>query len=268
MTGFFLQKNLDLQHTTDSFIETATDELCKFVNTEHFREEVFLGTDKNTRFDITDTLHERIENAVQVWQRDNIEKIFYKTVVRILGKHFKAIHEKLEDIKNEMRGIKTKQSSIPRMTRVLVSTIISNGGVNILGNYVVSRVAEKHNVSTVVAAVGIGGGILVSGLIAYSMLEKYATIRDQSFETIIGSLSKKNVSVKMREIYEEKVNNVIKAFMEDDLKNEITNIKNSIDEMRNELDMYIENEATLRSLNLRIKTFFDQLNYLVNLKIE
>lgn len=110
------------------------------------------------------------------------------------------------------------------MTMVLVSTIISNGGVNILGSYVVLRVAEKHNVSTVVAAVGIWGGILVSALIAYSNLEKFETIRDQSFEAIIGSLSKENVSMKMREIYEEKVNDIIKAFMEDDLKKEITYI--------------------------------------------
>ena len=95
-----------------------------------------------------------------------------------------------------------------------------------------------------VAAVGIGSGLLMSGLVAFEILEDFKNIREKSFKAILATLSKENVSRKIPEIYTEKIKDIINTFMEDELKKEITNLNKSIDDMLNELEAYIKNEGT------------------------
>lgn len=264
---FIFQTKSDLQHTIDCFIETATDELYRFLNTQSFKEKMFFDTDKKTRIVIDNELKTRIENAVQVWQENNIETILFETVIKMLGEKFEAIHAKLEDIKNEMGGIKTKYTGFPRITAALVSTIGSSG-TGLVGSLIVSRLVGNNAVAAVVAAVGIGSGLLMSGLVAFEILDDFKTIREQSFEAILATFSKENLSRKIREIYTKKIKEIINTFMEDELKKEITDLNNSIDGMLNELDTYIENEGTLRLLDSKINSYFDKLNYLANLEVE
>lgn len=263
---FIFQTKSDLQHTIDCFIETATDELHRFLNTPFFKKEMFFNTDKVTRIGIDDELKARIENAVHVWQQNHIETILFETVIKMLGEKFEAIHGKLEDIRNEMRGIKTKYTGFPRIAAALVSTIGSSG-TGLVGSLIVSRLLGNKAVTTVVAALGIGSGLLMSGLVAFDILDDFTTIREESFEAIISTFSKENLSGKIREIYAEKIKDIINTFMEDELKKEITNLNKSIGDMLNEIDTYIENEGTLRLLHSKINSYFDELNDLAKLKV-
>ena len=228
---------------------------------------MFFDTDKKTRIGIDNELKARIENAVQVWQQNNIESILYETVIKMLGEKFEAIHGKLEDIRNEMTGIKTNYTGFPRIAAALVSTIGSSG-TGLVGSLIVSRLLGNNAVAAVVAALGIGSGLLVSGLVAFEILDDFTTIREQSFKAILSTFSKENLSGKIREIYAEKIKDIINTFMEDELKKEITNLNKSIDDMLNELDAYIENEGTLRLLDSKISSYFDNLNHLAKLKVE
>lgn len=263
----FFQTKSDLQNTIDCFVEKATDELCQFLNTPSFKTEIFVNTDKKTRIGIDDELKARIEKEVQVWQQNNIESILFETVIKMLGEKFEAIHGKLEDIRNEMTGIKTNYTGFPRIAAALVSTIGSSG-TGLVGSLIVSRLVENQAVAAVVAAVGIGSGLLMSGLVAFEILEDFKNIREKSFEAIIATLSKENLSGKMREIYTEKIKDIINTFMEDELKKEITNLNKSIGDMLNELDTYMKNEGTLRLLDSKINSYLEKLNYLANLKVE
>ena len=262
----FFQTKSDLQNTIDCFVEKATDELCQFLNTPSFKTEIFVNTDKKTRIGIDDELKARIEKEVQVWQQNNIESILFETVIKMLGEKFEAINKKLEDIRNEMTGIKTNYSGFPRIVSALVSTIGSSGP-GLVGGLIISRLGGNNALSSVVAALGIGTGFL-EGLLAFDILKNVKTIREQSFEAILATLSKENVSRKIREIYTEKIKDIINTFMEDELKKEITTLNRSIDDMLNELDTYTENEGTLRLLDSKINSYFGELNYLANLKVE
>ena len=215
---------------------------------------MFFNTEKETRIGIENELKAHIENAIQVWQQNNIETILFETVIKMLG-------EKFEDIRNEMRGIKTKYTGFPRMAAALISTIGSSG-TGLVGSLIVSRLLGNNAVAAVVAALGIGSGLLVSGLLAFEILDDFTTIRENSFKAIISTLSKENLNGKIREIYTEKIKDIINTFMEDELKKEIMNLNKSIGDMLNELDTYTENEGTLRLLDSKIDSFFDKLNKL------
>ena len=226
-------------------------------------------TNKLTRIGIDNELKARIENAVQVWQQTRIETIFFETVKKMLGEKFEAIHEKLENKRNEMRGIKTNYTGFPRMAAALVSTIGSSG-TGLVGSLIVSRLVGNNAAAAVVAALGIGSEkleLLMSGLVAFDILDDFKTIREQSFKAILSTLSKENLSRKIREIYTETIKDIIKTFMEDELNKEITYLNKSID-MLNELNDYIKNEGTLRLLHSKINCYFEKLNYLANLKVE
>lgn len=256
-----------LQRTVDTFIEKATDELYQFLNTPAFKDNMFLNTQKMTRFGIPDALKSRIEDAVKTWQQTHIEKILFETVLRILGEKFQAIHAKLDDIKNEMRGIETKYSALPKIARALVSSV-NVSGPGLIGSLMVSHFLGNQGVSKIVAALSIGGGIVLTGVVAFDVLDNYDTIRGMSFETLLNTLSKEKLEKNIRGIYKEKIKNIIKTFLEDELKKEITNLNKSIDTMQNELDIYTQDINTLSSLYCEILRFAEKLNCIASLEIK
>lgn len=218
-----------------------------YLHHNEFRTAVLNGTDNFTRVTIGKELDARIEKETIAWQKNHINDIFQKTIMKNLIEKLENMHRTLHSIKDNLKGMKTLFDIENRVAAAIASGL-KPSGCGLLGSFLINRIVSNSGVMIDIANVGILSGIFLSSLIAYDVVDRFEIVRENAFRARINAFTKKDIKDTLRREYYEKINKIIRSFLEEDLKNEIIKMKENITMMKNEREFYKYEEETLSLL--------------------
>lgn len=189
------------------------------------------------------------------WQEAHIDDIFQKTIMGDLLEKFKNIHISLHSIKANLKGFETPFDVIIKINSVLASTEVG------LVSFLIIR-AVSVLPSFGIAAAGILGEIVITGLVAIDVVDDFDTVRQNTFKAIINVLTKENLRSYLRKRYVGVCQKIIRAFLEGELEKEIIKIKENISTMRKGHDTFKSERETLSLLRSTVTEKFEHLQKL------
>lgn len=160
---------------------------------------------------------------------------------------FENMHRTLHSIKDNLKGMKTLFDIENRVAAAIASGL-KPSGCGLLGSFLINRFVSNSGVMIDIANVGILSGIFLSSLIAYDVVDRFEIVRENAFRARINAFTKKDIKDTLRREYYEKINKIIRPFLEEDLKNEIIKMKENIIMMKNEREFFKYEEETLSLL--------------------
>lgn len=191
------------------------------------------------------------------WQEAHIDDIFQKTIMGDLLEKFKNIHISLHSIKANLKGFETPFDVIIKINSVLAST-----EVGLVSFLIIRAVSVLHSFG--IAAAGILGEIVITGLVAIDVVDDFDTVRQNTFKAIINVLTKENLRSYLRKRYVGVCQKIIRAFLEGELEKEIIKIKENISTMRKGHDTFKSERETLSLLR---STVTEKLEHLQKLEV-
>lgn len=160
---------------------------------------------------------------------------------------YKKIHKSLHSIKDNLKGFKTPFDVDNKIISVVASGVLSSGA-GLLGSFLIKRVVSDPAVLFGIASAGILGGIVITGLVAFDVVDDFDTVRQKAFKARINAFTKEKLKHSLRERHGALCQKIIRAFLEGELEKEIIKIKENISTMRNEHDTFKSERKTLSLL--------------------
>lgn len=106
----------------------------------------------------------------------------------------------------------------------------------LLGSFLINRIVSNSGITIGVTTTGIlSGKFLVDG---------FEIVRENAFNARIYAFTKKDIKYSLKREYFETIKNIIKAFLEMDVENEIIKIKINIVTMKNQHEFLKSKEDT------------------------
>lgn len=242
----------------DKFFDESSEGLHAYIHHPNFQKKVFVFTDVFTRFSINNELDIRIEQETSAWLKKNIEQIFQRTLMDVLIKKFESIHISLHSIKDNLKGHKSPFNVDRKSSRAAASNYRNSPNASIARTVLFLMFSSFDVRFTLYIAGEIFGSILA----AANIIETFENIRENAFLAKIGILTKENIRHSLKEKYSEAISNMIKQFLEGDLKAEINKIKENVLTITDERDFYMSEEETLTGLLTTVTENIDRLQEL------
>lgn len=176
---------------------------------------------------------------------------------------YKNIHKSLHSIKDNLKGFKTPFDVDNKIISVVASGVISSGA-GLLGSFLIKRVVSKPAVLFGIASAGILGGIVITGLVAFDVVDDFETVRQKAFEARINAFTKDKLKSSLRKRYVGVCQKIIRAFLEGELEKEIIKIKENISTMRKGHDTFKSERETLSLLR---STVTEKIKHLQKLEV-
>lgn len=237
-----------------------------YLHHNEFRAAVLNGTDNFTRLTIGTELNTRIEKQTIAWQKKHIDEIFQKTIMKDLKQKFENLHRSLHSIKDDLKGMKTPFDVENRIGTAIASGVIPSGA-GLLGSFLINRIVSNSGVMIGIATAGILSGIFLSSLITYDAVDRFEVVRENAFRARVNAFTKKGIKDTLRREYFEKIKEIIRAFLEGDLENEIIKIKENIITMKNEHGFFKSEEETLSLLQSTVIQKIERLQQIGRIEI-
>lgn len=213
----------------------------------HFKAVVLDYTGDLTRFSFSKELDSRIKVETTSWQERHIADIFQETIMGNLLEKFENLHKSLHSIKENLMGVKTPFDVDNKVaaagTACGVMSYVYEAGL--IGSILIKRVVSELAVLFGIASAGIVGRLVISGLVAFDVVDDFDTVRQKAFDARINSFPKEKLKNSMRKGYVGVCQKIIKAFLEGELEQEIIKIKENISTMRKEHDTFKSEKETL-----------------------
>lgn len=247
----------------NTFLDKASDQLHEYLNHPHFKVAVLENTSDLTRFSIAKELNYRIEVETTAWQERHIDDIFQETIMGDLIEKYENLQKSLHSIKENLKGFKTPFDVDNKVISVIASGVLSSGA-GLLGSFLVKRVVSDPAVLFGIASAGIVGGLVISGLVAFDVVDDFDTVRQNAFKARINAFTKEKLKGSMRKRYVGVCQKIIKAFLEGELEKEIIKIKENISTLRKDHDTFKSEKETLSLLR---STVTEKIKHLEKLEI-
>lgn len=231
-----------------------------------FKTAVLNDTDNFTRVTIGNELDARIEKETIAWQKDHIDEIFQKTIMKDLKNKFENMHRTLHSIKDNLQGFKTPFDVENRITTAIASGVIPSGA-GLIGSFLINRIVSNSGVMIGIATAGILSGIFLSSLVTYEVVDRFEVVRENAFRARINAFTKKDIKDTLRKNYFESIKKIVRAFLEGELENEIIKIKENIIKMKNEHEFYKSEEETLSLLQSTVIQKIERLQQIGRIDI-
>lgn len=224
---------------------------------------VLENTSDLTRFSIAKELNYRIEVETTAWQERHIDDIFQETIMGDLIEKYENLQKSLHSIKENLKGFKTPFDVDNKVISVIASGVLSSGA-GLLGSFLVKRVVSDPAVLFGIASAGIVGGLVISGLVAFDVVDDFDTVRQNAFKARINAFTKEKLKGSMRKRYVGVCQKIIKAFLEGELEKEIIKIKENISTLRKDHNTFKSEKETLSLLR---STVTEKIKHLEKLEI-
>lgn len=227
------QGNGDLSSLIDKFMSHATESFYDYLNSEHFRNELFKEIDKCTRFSVEEQFASCIDTAVNEWEKNQIENIVLNVIKTEFGeKFFNACTEKTALLRKELEDLSHDS---------WFTTIIKHFPYKLIA------AAVGLTTRSVIGA-GVGGAMTVVGY-TISFLSKaqhsFESTRDDTFKLHIEALIKNN-DEQIRKRYEPTITKFVKSVIKEDILEKERNVEKSI---RTKLDDHYKMQENSWKLN-------------------
>lgn len=106
----------------------------------------------------------------------------------------------MHSIKDNLKGFKTPFDVDNKIISVVASGVISSGA-GLLGSFLIKRVVSDPAVLFGIASAGILGGIVITGLVAFDVVDDFETVRQKAFEARINAFTKDKLKSSLRKRY-------------------------------------------------------------------
>lgn len=246
----------------DIFLDEAAQKFHDYIHSPIFRATILQNIEKIPKLRIANTLNTRIKVETIEWQKKNINTIFHELIMKRLTQNFKDIHQSLHSIKCEMRGIETPFDVDNKFALAVVSCVIPSGTA-LLGSVVMTRLTSDPNILLGVAAAGVFSGLVCSAFSALEVFDDSETVCKNAYIARMNALSKENIRFALKERYNAVIRKIIKNFLEDDLKGEISKINSNITILQKERQTYKTDKDRITPL---LSTVTDALRSLHDLE--
>lgn len=147
---------------------------------------------------------------------------------------------------------------------ILLASVVITGGTVVLGSFMINRIVPHITLSKDLVVVGCA----IAGILDYMYLEVadgFKTVCEKQFQAIIGFLTEYKLKTFLRETYFDVMQKSIKAFLDEDLEQEIGMLKNNIVFMRRRHTSFKSDKDILSSLKSAVIQNITRLNKLENL---
>ncbi|XP_062581662.1 mitofusin-1-like [Saccostrea cucullata] len=256
-----------LHESVDNFLGGTAKALYQYIHSENFRSRVLQDIEKYSRFTIGGELDARIEKETLSWQQENIQKMFSSEILERLTENFILIQESLHNIKDKMKGFKSPFDVEDKLGSVLIS-LIAPSGTAVAGSMAMMYMSVSPKAAQAVAAAGVVTGLVVTGLVALDVLDDYEEVVKNAYKARIDKLTQPKIKKKLRKTYEKRFKDIIKSFLEGDLKREIDDLSNSVETTKSKIEFYKEEEKVLLSLSAKISNIRERAENLKNVEIQ
>lgn len=253
----------NIERRIDTFLDNAANQLHQYVHGPDFKSNVLKDVGKWNRITFRQKLNTRIERETLAWQQNHMDSIFQKDIVEDLMKSFENIHRSLHSIKEDLKGFKTP-FDVDSKIAILLASVVITGGTMVLGSFMINRIVPHFTLSKDLIVVGCA----IAGILDYMYLEVvdgFKTKCEKQFQAIIGFLTEYKLKTFLRETYFDVMQNSIKAFLDEDLEQEIGMLKNNIVLMRRRHTSFKSDKDILSSLKSAVIQNITRLNKLENL---
>lgn len=258
----FLKECLDIQNKVDQFLEEATTQLFLFIHSSTFRDAVLNDIHKYTRLQVGSVLDSRIKSEIMTWERENIPKILQATILDKITESFTSIHLSLNKIKQKMIGLETPFDINNKILSVL-TTFIAPSGTGIIANFVLKRLPFLVLPANACLAISVVGGIVISTAVALDFGENFDIFCLKSFMARKDAFTKTKIKENFQKIYAMKIENLIRAFLDGDLKDNMDNLQRLVKtlQLQNKADLgKVKALEELMSTTAKIKIPLSNLN--------
>lgn len=231
-----------MRNLVGQFLEEATNQLFLFIYSCTFREAVLNDIHKYSRLQVGSVLDSRIKSEIMTWERENIPKILQATILDKMTESFTSIHKSLDKIKQKMSGLDTA-FDINNKIKYVLTTLIAPSGTGLIANLLLKRLPFLVLPAPACLAISVVGGIAISAAVAFDYGEDFDRFCLNSFTTRKEVLTKTKIKENFHKMYSKKIEHLITAFLDGDLKDNIDNIQRLVETLQ------LQNKADLGKVN-------------------
>lgn len=208
------------------------------------------------------------ENETKAWLERHIDDIFQRTIMADIIENFENIHKTLHFIKENQRGFKTPFGVDNKIGKALASSVIPSGAGVVL-SFVIHRIITTPSVLSVIAATGTLAGLVMIGLNAYTyeITADFTTVCIKAFEARLNVCTLEKIMCHLRKEYYDRMKQIIREYLEGDLKEAIERIHDNLLEMRNEQNLSKAVEKPLYTLQWIVKRKIERLQQIERIDI-
>ncbi|XP_056003687.1 uncharacterized protein LOC125663356 [Ostrea edulis] len=172
-------------------------------------------------------LTKELQDTERKRQEINVDEIFQRDVMEKIIEKFINIHESLHRVTDKMRGFITPFDVEKKFTSALVSFLAPSGMI-IAGSILLTQLSVSRNAAIAVAVTGLVSGVVFSGLVGLGVLDDVDSAIEKFFKASVNELTIDKIKQSLTKTYSEGLKNMIRSFLEGDLKNEIDQMKRTV----------------------------------------
>ncbi|XP_056002432.1 uncharacterized protein LOC125662397 [Ostrea edulis] len=252
---------------TDDFLEGTTIALHRYIHSQEFKTQILQDIDKYARFKIGSEIESRIEKKTYRWQKKNIINMFKRDVMGKVAEKIIDIPESLHRITDKVKGFTSPFDVENKIGSTLVS-FLAPSGTAIFGSILMTQLSVSRNAAIAVAATGLVGGLVYSGLVALDVLDDVDTTIENAYNARVERLTNGNIKQSLTKAYAEGLNNILQNFLEEDVKEEIDNLERLVAYTGKRVEYFRKQESDLIPLSSEISKIRERLNELENTQVK
>lgn len=199
-----------------------------------------------TRLALDSVLDSLIQKQITDWEKQNIPSIFHKTTIERITRIYTNIYRSLQMIKNDKAALNMSLSLEDKILSLLVSFIKPNDVNFILGTILLFKSSAKLN--DVISSVVLCAGIVATAWMAFCFLRGSEGAYVEAFQMKINSLTENVIKKSFQKKYENLIKDFAHVFLKGELKEEIVNLKQNINDILGNLKLFRNAKDTLQRL--------------------
>lgn len=238
----------DIGSTVDNFVEAATKEFSTFLQQSSFQKDILqtVREKKVTRLALDSALDSLIQKQITDWEKQNIPRIFQKTTIERITRIYTNIYRSLQMIKNNKAALNMSSSLDAKSLSLIVSFIKPNDVNFIFGTFLLFKNSAQLN--DAISSAVLFAGIVATAWMAFCFLRGSESAYVEAFQEKINTFTENVIKKSFQQKYENLIKDFAHAFLKGELKEEIVNLKQNINDILGNLKLFRNEKDTLQRL--------------------
>lgn len=198
-----------------------------------------------TRLALDSVLDCLIQKQITDWEKQNIPSIFHKTTIERFTRIYTNIYRSLQMIKNDKAALNMSLSHEDKLLYLVVSFIKPNDVRFIFGTILLFKSSKLDDV---ISSVVLCTGIVATAWMAFCFLRGSESAYVEAFRMKINALTGDVIKKSFQKKYGNLIKDFAHAFLKGELKEEIVNLKQNINDILGNLKLFRNEKDSLQRL--------------------
>lgn len=199
-----------------------------------------------TRLALDSALDSLIQKQITDWEKQNIPRIFQKTTIERITRIYTNIYRSLQMIKNDKAALNMSSSLEAKILSLIVSFVNPNDVNFIFGTFLLFQSSAQLN--DVISSAVLFAGIVTTALMAFCFLRASESAYVEAFQMKKNVLTENVIKKSFQKKYENLIKDFAHVFLKGELKEEIVNLKQNINDILGNLKLFRNEKDTLQRL--------------------